>query len=173
VCWTSALHVVLLYITQRSLSLPASKSAAGKLSSSSGDALIEPFGITVTVNLDNPADTVAAATTSSTATAAPDLSLVVAVHPRIKGLMSPRKIEQLFAVLDYVTGADADVRYVYTEYTCYSFYMLQCCDCIRWFCAIGMQQLFGNRRCSSCFSTLTWLLLTVHGLLAYLLYKQY
>jgi hypothetical protein len=97
--------------TQRSLSLPASKSAAGKLSSSSGDALIEPFGITVTVNVDNPVDTVTATTSTSNSTApAPDLSLVVAVHPRIKGLMSPRKIEQLFAVLDYVTGADTDLR---------------------------------------------------------------
>eukprot|EP00953_Heterococcus_sp_UTEX-ZZ885_P013788 7862-Heterococcus_DN1.PRE.1 len=95
------------------LSLPASKSAAGKLSSSSGDALIEPFGITVTVNVDNPVDTVATTTTATSSTAvAPDLSLVVAVHPRIKGLMSPRKIEQLFAVLDYVTGADTDISTV-------------------------------------------------------------
>jgi hypothetical protein len=56
-------------------------------------------------------DTVATAASSASSLAvAPDLSLVVAVHPRIKGLMSPRKIEQLFAVLDYVTGADTDIR---------------------------------------------------------------
>jgi hypothetical protein len=105
-----------LLSTHCSLSLPASKSAAGKLSSSSGDALIEPFGITVTVNVDNPVDTVATAATATSSTAvAPDLSLVVAVHPRIKGLMSPRKIEQLFAVLDYVTGADTDIRYAASQ----------------------------------------------------------
>ena len=85
---------------QHSLSLPGKRGKArGTSGIKSSDALIEPFGIIVTVNVDNPPDTLSSGNAASDAnddassqmlaeggnrSAPPNLALVIAVQPRIK-----------------------------------------------------------------------------------------
>ncbi|KAG5176382.1 hypothetical protein JKP88DRAFT_265414 [Tribonema minus] len=95
-----------------SLSLPSSKRDRGQQ-----DALVEPFGIHVVIDTPVPAAPPRAAPAPAAggpvtdaeraaAAAQPALALTAHVTPRIRGLMSAQKINQLFALLDYVTEAD-------------------------------------------------------------------
>jgi hypothetical protein len=70
------------------------------------------------VSVDNPANIVAIVATTSTSSTTTTSSTAPALDLSLVATVYSRKLEQLFAVLEWhVTGAGVDVRYAWPQYT--------------------------------------------------------